>query len=404
MKERIKIGVIGLGQRGMMLLPLFSEMHKEDVEVSIVCDLYSDRVNGGADFVEQKTGKRPQETLNYKDVLQSDIDGVFIFTSWEMHVPIAVVAMKAGIYVGLEVGGAYSVKQCWDLVKAHEESGTHLMLLENCCFGRRELMILNMVKMGVFGEIVHAAGGYCHDLREEVAYGEKLRHYRLRNYLTRNCENYPTHELGPIAKVLNINNGNRFLSLTSTASSARGLNEYIKKEKENNPEYNFNFDDVKQGDVVTTVIKCLNGETISLTLNTTLPRAYSRKFSVYGTLGQYEEDNDSIFIDGTHNEFDFNWKEKWGNAEEYAEKYEHDLWKEYKKNPIGGHDGIDWLTINEFIDCVKTGRKPEIDVYDAAALMSITPLSERSITLGGVAVEIPDFTNGNFAKIKSEVK
>ncbi|MBO5726886.1 MAG: Gfo/Idh/MocA family oxidoreductase, partial [Clostridia bacterium] len=350
MKEKIKLGVIGLGQRGMMLLPLFCE---DDVEVSIVCDVYSDRVKDGADFVEEKTGKRPQETLNYKDVLKSDIDGVFIFTSWEMHVPIAVEAMKAGIYVGLEVGGAYSVKQCWDLVKAHEETGTELMLLENCCFGRRELMILNMVKMGVFGEVVHAAGGYCHDLREEVTYGEKLRHYRLRNYLTRNCENYPTHELGPIAKVLNINNGNRMVSLSSVASSARGINEYIKKQRELNPDYNFNFGEVKQGDVVTTIIKCLNGETITLTLNTTLPRAYSRKFSIYGTKAQYEEDNDSLFIDGIHNEYDFKWKEQWGNAEEFAEAYEHPLWKEYKKNPIGGHDGIDWLTINDFIDCVK---------------------------------------------------
>ena len=70
-----------------------------------------------------------------------------------------------------------------------------------------------------------------HDLRDEIAYGKENRHYRLRNYLSRNCENYPTHDLGPIAKILNINHGNRMLTLSSFASKSAGLHEFIMQNK-----------------------------------------------------------------------------------------------------------------------------------------------------------------------------
>lgn len=146
---------------------------------------------------------------------------------FESHIPIAIAAMKAGKYVAMEVGGAYSLDDCWELVRTSEETGMPCMLLENCCYGRREMMVLNMVKKGIMGDIIHCSGGYCHDLRQEIANGKENRHYRLRNYLNRNCDNYPTHELGPISKVLNINHGNRMVSLISVASRSQGLHDYI---------------------------------------------------------------------------------------------------------------------------------------------------------------------------------
>ncbi len=139
--------------------------------------------------------------------------------------------MRAGKYTAVEVAGAYSVEDCWKLVRTHEETGVPCMMLENCCFGRDELMVLNMVRRGLFGEVVHCQGGYRHDLREEVSTGREMRHYRFRNYLYRNCENYPTHELGPIANVLDINRGNRMLTLVSVASKSAGLHEYLLREK-----------------------------------------------------------------------------------------------------------------------------------------------------------------------------
>jgi Oxidoreductase family, NAD-binding Rossmann fold. len=232
MKKQIKLGIIGLGGRGYSLLSTVLQM--EDIVVSAVCDLYEDRRQRGVNKVETVAGNTPFSTDNYKEVLALDeIDAVIVSTSWADHISVAIDAMKAGKYVGVEVGGAYSIDECWELVRTHEKTGVPCMLLENCCYGRIELMVLNMVKKGLFGEIVHCEGGYHHDLRYEITNGRENRHYRLVNYMHRNCENYPTHELGPIAKILNINRGNRMLSLTSMASKARGLHEYILKEKVN---------------------------------------------------------------------------------------------------------------------------------------------------------------------------
>ena len=336
--------------------------------------------------------------MTYKEIIRDEeVNTVIIASAWESHVEIAIAAMYAGKAVAMEVGGAYTLNQCWDLVKAYEETKTPFMFLENCCFGRREMMVLNMVQQGVFGEIVHCAGGYQHDLREEVTFGKENRHYRLRNYLARNCDNYPTHDLGPIAKILNINHGNRMLTLTSTASKASGLRDYILKNK---PEDEFLKNQIfTQGDVVTTVIKCAKGETIVLTLDTTLPRYYTRNFTVRGTSGMYEEVTDSVFLDREEDiAHDFDWgKTNINNDHLYEEQYEHPVWKEYLAEGVQGtHDGMDWLEFRTFFRALRENAPMPIDVYDAASWMAITVLSEMSIARGGAVVDIPDFTNGKW--------
>ncbi len=397
MKEKIKLGVIGLGNRGYGLLSILLGM--EEVTISAVSDNYEDRRNKAIKKTEAIKGNTPLSTDNYKDILkQEDIDAVIISTSWADHVNIAIDAMKAGKYAATEVGGAYSIEECWQLVKTYEQTGIPCMMLENCCYGQNELMVLNMVKKGLFGEIVHCQGGYRHDLREEITNGRENRHYRLINYMHRNCENYPTHELGPIAKILNINRGNRMLALTSMASKARGLNEYIINTKGN--QYDLADYRFAQGDVVTTTIKCAHGETIVLTLDTTLPRAYSRGFVVQGTKAMYMEDNNSLFIDGVHNKHEFYWKDQWDNMEQYRKQYDHPLWQNYNPDSNDGHGGIDFLVLSAFIDSVKRRIETPIDVYDMAAWMSITALSEQSISMGGMPVAIPDFTNGKWLSRK----
>lgn len=388
--DKVRIGFVGLGPRGRGLLNDIV-LQNPKAQVTAVCDVYSDRTAEGAKLVEEKSGAKPFASDDYRDIVtRDDVDAVVIASAWESHIPIAIAALEAGKKVGMEVGGAYTVEQCFELVKCVERTGVPLMLLENCCYGRRELMVRNMVELGVLGEIVHCAGGYMHDLREEVAFGKERRHYRLRNYINRNCENYPTHELGPIAKVLGINRGNRMVSLVSMASKARGLHEYIMQKKSDDEELvgtHFN-----QGDIVSTIIKCAGGETITLSLDTTLPRYYSRGFTVRGTKGMYEEATDSVFLDGGEHS---GRRENWGNAEKYSEKYEHPIWKAYKESGVqGSHDGMDWLEFDRFFDAILEDKPFEIDVYDAAAWMCITALSEQSIALGGAPVAIPDFTNG----------
>ncbi len=396
MNNKTKMAIIGLGARGYSLLDM-AYLEHPDVEFIAVCDVYADRAKAAADLIEKRGFDRPVETMDYKDILAMDeIEAVVIATSWDNHIDMSIEFMRAGKYVACEVGGAYSVRDCWKLVDAYEETGVPIMMLENCVYGRDEMMLMNMLEQGVLGEIIHCDGAYAHDLRDEIAFGVEKRHYRLDNYIHRNTENYPTHELGPIARLLKINRGNRLVSLTSTSSKACGLSEYVKEHKSDDGRLmNTPFN---QGDIVTTVIKCANGETIKLTLDTTLPRAYSRGLVVRSTKAMYNEDNHSLFLEGDHTEKEhFKWKEFWGNVEKYREKYDHPMWIEYLKDGVKlGHDGMDYLVFDEFVKSVRAKIQVPIDVYDMATWMSITALADESIALGSKPVYIPDFTNGKW--------
>ena len=395
--SKLNIGVVGVGGRGYWLTKDVI-LSMEDISVVSVCDVYEDCAIAAAEMVKESRGTMPAWETNYKNVIDNpDVQAVVVPAAWEAHVDVAVYAMLKGKAVAIEVGGAYDLADCWRLVDTYEQTGTPFMFLENCCFGRREMMVLNMVKQGLFGEVIHCAGGYQHDLRKEISFGKENRHYRLRNYTHRNADNYPTHELGPIAKILNINHGNRMLTLTSTASKAAGLHDYILRRKADDEELKNTI--FAQGDIVTTVIKCAHGETITLTLDTTLPRFYSRNFTVRGTRGMYEEATDSIFLDnGEDEKMDFCWrKEKNGNAETYTEKYDHPVWKKYIESGVqGSHDGMDWLEFRTFFDCLINNEPMPIDVYDAAAWMAVTALSEQSIAMGSAPVAFPDFTRGKW--------
>lgn len=393
--EKIKVGIIGLGMRGSSLMRRVMEM--DDTEIVAVCDECEDRVEAAVKSVQEQAGYTPAGTTDYRELLAiAEIQAVIISTAWEAHVEIAVASMRAGKYTGLEVGGAFSIEDCWKLVKTSEESGMPCMMLENCCYGQKEMMCLNMAKKGVFGEIVHCSGAYHHDLRGMIVDG-----YRLKNYISRNCENYPTHELGPIAKLLNINRGNRMVSLVSMASKAAGLNEYaLQKKGPDSPLAKMKF---AQGDIVTTIIRCAGGETITLTLDTSLPRFYSRGLMVHGTKGLYEEDNHSIWLERDAesygiDELSGNWKDHWDNAStRYAEEFDHPLWKQYQIEGVrAGHGGMDWLVLRAFLESAKEKVDTPIDVYDTAAWMCISVLSEQSIAMGGAPVAVPDFTSGKW--------
>lgn len=390
---KLKVGLIGLGCRGSGILE--ADLLKiESIEVTAICDIYSDRLAKASELVENKYGKKPFCTTDYSELLNSGIDAVIIATSWKDHVEITLKAMNKGIAVGCEVGGAYTIDECFELVSTYERTKTPCMLLENCCYGREEMMVLNMIKKGIFGEVVHCQGGYRHDLRSEIDNGIENKHYRFEEYRTRNCENYPTHELGPIAFCLDINRGNRMTRLVSVASKSAGLSQYRKDNGKEPLSY-------AQGDVITTIINCENGQTITLTLDTTLPRSYSRGFHVQGTKAMYEEDNLSLFIDGEHNEYEFDWQPHWKNIEKYRDKYDHPIWQGYKDNTQGGHGGMDWLVFNAFFDSIINNKPTPIDIYDMAAWMSITALSEKSIKEGAF-LDIPDFTSGKW-KEKREI-
>ena len=388
--KKLRMGVIGLGNRGYALIG--TVLSCEEAEVTAVCDVYADRIERAAEKVKKLRGNEVKKYSDYRELLKSDeVDAVLVASGWENHVEASLTAMKCGKAVAMEVGGSYSIEDCYRLVDTYQETETPFMFMENCCFDKFELLTTSLVRAGKLGEIVHCHGAYAHDLRDEVTGGNVNRHYRLNNYLKRNCENYPTHELGPIAKILNINRGNRMVSLVSVASKSAGLKEYVKNKK---PDPSLEGKDFAQGDIVSTVIKCAGGETITLTLDTTLPRYYSREFTVRGTKGLAWQEADMVIIE---NECDTHaYKENCGSAAKYAE-YLPPVWKNITEEQLKlGHGGMDYLEFKAFFKALLNGEEMPIDVYDAAALMCITALSEKSIALGGMPQSIPDFTEGKW--------
>lgn len=386
--RKVKLGFIGLGGRGRALLQTLLMI--EEADIVAISDLHPDRLETGRQLIAEAGRPEAGAYSDYRLLLaREDIEGVVVATAWTEHVKVAIEVMKSGKYAACEVGAVASLDECWELVRTSEKTGMPCMLLENCCYGRDEMAVLNMVKQGLFGELIHCQCGYGHDLRSHLCNGYGKGHFRIHHYLNRNGENYPTHGLGPVAKCLNINRGNQFVSLVSVSSKARGIRDWAAGHL--GPEHPLSRVEVTQGDIVTTVIKCAHGETIVLTLDTTLPRPYSRAGRVQGTKGLWMEDNNSIHLEGRSPEH------AWESFEAYREHYEHPLWREFLQDGVrGGHGGMDYLCLRAFVDSVAGRIEPPIDVYDAAAWMSVSILSEQSIALGGHPVPFPDFTGGKW--------
>ncbi len=396
----VRLGIIGTGGRGRSLLDLL--LRRTDTVVSALCDIDPEALQQAVMMVREATGERPRTFANGEEdfrnlVQREDLDAVIVATPWLWHTPMAVAAMRAGKAVGVEVPAAVTVEECWDLVDTSEATGVPCMLLENVCYRRDVMAVLNIVGQGLFGEVLHCHCGYQHDLREikfqpGVEFGPGARaeaRWRTAHSIKRNGDLYPTHGVGPIAQILRINAGNRFATLTSTATKSRGLHDYIVQHGgEDHPNAAIEF---ALGDIVTTLIRTTNGETVMVSHDTNLPRPYSLGFRVQGTKGLWMDDNRSIYVEGVSD------PHRWEPFAPYQERYDHPLWQRYEGEATGaGHGGMDFFVVHAFVESVKRRVPPPIDVYSAAAWSVISPLSEQSIALGSAPVEFPDFTRGRW--------
>ena len=408
-EKQVKVVLIGVGFRGQNHLDLL--LRRNDVEVAAICDI-DDRMLASSKAAIEKSGKKmPQiftgDPYAWKKMLEiKGLDAVIISTPWEWHKEMIIGSLEAGIkYVGSEVVIGITLQDHWDVVKAAEKYKGHVMMLENVCYRRDVMAVLNMVRQGLFGEMIHLQGGYQHDLRE-VKFNDGIKGYgggcemgekgwteakwRTNHSVYRDGDLYPTHGIGPIAHYININRGNRFINLSSFSSKARGLHNYVVKTcGPDHPNAKINF---KLGDVVTTSLKCANGETILLQHDTNLPRPYSLGFRVQGTNGIWMDVNKGIYIEGQSAK-----AHQWDAAKEWLDKYDHPLWARWSNEASGsGHGGMDFYVIHSFIESAKRNTATQMDVYDAAAWSAITPLSEQSIELGNETIEFPDFTGGQW--------
>ncbi|WP_020653288.1 Gfo/Idh/MocA family protein [Massilia niastensis] len=410
-RDRLRIGMIGTGMRGRVLLREL--VRRDDVEVVALCDIEPVMLGKALEIVAQAGKARPAtfgedgDGLAYRRMLDAGrLDGVIIATPWEFHAQMAIDAMQAKVAVGCEVVAGVTLQDHWDVLDVQLKTGTPYMLLENVCYRRDVLAVLRMVRSGLFGELVHMQGGYQHDLRAvkfnsgdpEKPYGGGVEfgprgwseaRWRTQHSVRRNGELYPSHGIGPCAMYANINRGNRFTRINSFASKAAGLHDYVVQQGgKDHPNASTQF---RLGDIVTTTLACDNGETIVLQHDTSLPRPYSLGFRVQGTRGLWMDLNRSVHVEGVSK------PHEWDDFKLWLDKYDHPLWRRLGERAAGaGHGGMDFFVIHAFVEALKENAPMPIDIYDAITWSAITPLSEQSIALGFQTLDFPDFTGGRW--------
>jgi predicted dehydrogenase len=398
----VRIAVIGLGMRGEDAVRRLLQI--EGVKINAVCDLVPDFVKEANNKITKAGHKPAAEYLGETDWMKvcerDDIDLVYNCTPWNLHTPIAIHAMKHGKHTALEVPAAMTLEECWQLVDTAEETQRHCMMLENCCYDFFELATLNMARNGVFGEILHAEGAYIHDLRElkflKQNEGGYYNFWRLEYSKKHNGNLYPTHGLGPIAQIMNINRGDRFDYLTSMSTKQAGMSLYAAEKF--GPDSNEARQAYKLGDMNTTLIHTVNGHSLMVQHDTTSPRPYDRLHLISGTKGMARKwPRPAIALEPNAHQY--------LKTEEYDKlmaQYEHPLVKQIgeKAKKVGGHGGMDFMMDYRLIYCLRNGLPLDQDVYDAAAWSCIVPLSEQSVNNRSGSIDIPDFTRGEWETAK----
>ncbi len=386
---RVRIGYVGVGLQGSGHVSNLLKV--PGCEIVAVCDIVPAKVERAQKQIEAAGFAKPKGFSSgpedFKRLCQEDLDLVYTATPWEYHVPVCLEAMRNGKHAATEVPMAYVVDDCWALVETSEKLAKHCVMMENCCYGRTEMMILHMVRKGVFGELLHGEGGYLHDLRAIKFENANEGLWRRAHARKRNGNLYTTHGLGPVAQCMNINRGDRFETIVSMSSKTRGLELFAKANfPDSDPRRAERF---KLGDVNVSLIRTVNGCTIYLGHNCDSPRPYSRINTVQGTKAITTGYPDRIYIEGVSP------NDEWEPIEKYLAQWDHPLWKrEEEKSKGAGHGGMDFLEDLRLIECLNKGEPLDQDVYDGAAWSVLGPLSERSVAEKSRPQDVPDFTRG----------
>ena len=391
-KQNVRLGLIGVGGRGNSLLGEFSAI--PEVQVNALCDVVPDKCLKAQARLE-KAGKKPpalyhsSETAFEQLVKRDDLDLVLVATPWIWHARMAVAAMKNGKHVAVEVPAARTIEECWELVNTSEATRRHCIQLENCCYDYNEMLVLNMVRAGLFGDLTHGAGAYNHDLRSLLYSNEGEGLWRRFEHLNRNGNLYPTHGLGPVANYMDVNHGDRFDYLVSMSSPALGLQAYRKEHVP--PEDPRQKEVYSEGDFNVSLIRTVKGRVIELEHNVSSPQPYDRINLIAGTKGIFRDYPPRIYFDGAK-------KEAFEPIDAYKEKWEHPYWRKIGQlaREMGGHGGMDFVMAYRLAQCMREGTPPDIDVYDAAAWSAPGPLSEESVAKGSMPMKFPDFTRGRW--------
>ena len=390
----VRVGIIGVGERGTPMTDLLLTL--DGVDIRAVCDTDPFVLDRAVARIHEKQGRAPRRITGSDTAFRQltdadDLDAVFIFTPWQWHAPMALAAMEAGKHAFVEVPIGITIDEMWQLVETSEKTRRHCMMMENCCYGREELMVLNMVRQGLFGELTHGAGSYIHHLRDQMLRTERGEGVWRPAWQTRHRGNlYPTHGLGPVAQYMNINRGDRFDYLVSTDSPALAMSAFAQQRlPAGDPQRQWKF---IAGDMNSTLVKTARGRTILVQHDINTPRPYDRLNYIQGTKGAFGGYPARIAIDDGGEGF-----HKWDmEMAPWQAKYDHPLWTKLSTlaTERGGHGGMDFVMLWRIITCLRTGLPIDQPVYDGAAWSSLFDLSERSVKNRSAAQDIPDFTRG----------
>ncbi len=390
--QQVRIGFVGVGGQGTAHVRNLVQI--DGCRVVAICDIDAANAERAAAIVREAGLPAPRlytrGERDFERMCESEeLDLVYTATPWRWHVPVCLAAMRNGKHAACEVPIAVTIEGCWQLVEAAEKYRRHCIMMENVCYGRTEMMVLNMVRQGLLGEILHAECGYLHDLRAIKFADEGEGMWRRAHAMLRNGNLYPTHGLGPVAQCMNINRGDRFATLVSMSSPSRGLQEWARAHyPEGHPKRQETF---ALGDVNSSLIQTARGRTIFISHDTNLPRPYSRINLVQGTKGIFQGYPDRVYIEGRSPEH------RWEDAAAYFEEFEHPFWRKLREESAGaGHGGMDFVEDWRLIACLREGIPYDIDVYDSVAWSAVSELSERSVAAGAEPVAFPDFTRGRW--------
>ncbi len=390
--QRVRVGFVGVGHQGSGHVQNFLKL--DGVDIVAICDVTPANLARAQRYVT--TAGRPQPK-GYGDrglrdfermIGEEQLDLVFTATPWEWHAPVMLAALRAGRHAATEVPMAVSLDECWELVETAEKMQRHCIMMENCNYDRPEMLIFNMMRQGMFGELLHAECGYLHDLRTLKLTDFYYDRWRVKHSIRRNGDLYPTHGIGPVAQWMDINRGNQFDHLVSMATKSRGLNLWAEARiGADSPEARQRY---ALGDVVTTLIRTKAGQTIEITHDTNSPRPYSRKTMLQGTKGLVQKYPDQrIYIEGRSP------NDRWEDLNLYRAQYDHPLWKGLDERAAGaGHGGMDFIEDYRLVQCLRQGAPMDSDVYDGAACTAVIMMSEQSIAQRSRTVDFPDFTRG----------
>jgi predicted dehydrogenase len=390
--EMVRIGFVGIGGQGGGHLQNLLKI--PGCRITAVCDVRAERTEWATKEITAAGHPAPavyaKGPRDFERLCETEaLDLVFNATPWEFHVPIMLAAMKNGKHTATEVPAAMTVDDCWAIVEAAEKTQKHCVMMENCNYDRMEMMVFNMTRQALFGELLHAEGGYLHDLRS-IKFSDRGEGLWRRAWAMKVDGNlYPTHGLGPIANCLDINRGDRFDYMVSMSGPSRGLQAWAAEhEPADSPRRRERY---VQGDVNVSLMKTVRGRTVVVQHCTNLPRPYSRIHIVQGTKGLFQGYPDRVYIEGRGKE------DEWQPASDLLAEFEHPLWKDLGKGAQGaGHGGMDYIEDYRLIKNLRDGQPTDMNVYDAAVLSAVVELSTRSNAKRSAPLDVPDFTRGKW--------